>query len=275
MSPDPVRRMAEIEEPSNLYLIHPVAARLVPLFARLGVTPNMVSLAGMACGVAAGFSYFHYRDGRFVLLGFLLMVLWHVMDGADGQLARLTNAQSELGKVLDGICDYVTFIAVYVALALAMGGGWLWVPVVVAGCCHAVQSAAYEAQRQAYGYWGWGKGMPAPVVAGHGAHGVFVLLDRAYTGVQARLAPVPHGLSDALAGATAHDAGRARYRAVFAPDLRRWSILSANYRTLGIFIAALLKAPLWYFGFEIFGFSLILAVLLVAQQARYRRFAMD
>lgn len=272
MRPDPVRRMAEIEEPSNLYLIHPLSARLVPLFARLRITPNMVSLAGMACGIAAGLAYFHYRDGRFALAGFLLMILWHVMDGADGQLARLTNAQSDLGKVLDGICDYVTFIAVYAALALALGGGWLWVPAIAAGLCHAVQSAAYEAQRHAYGHWGWGKGTPVP---GHVGRGLFGLLDRAYTGMQSRLAPIPRGLEAALVRATADAAGRARYRAVFAPALRRWSILSANYRTLGIFIAALAKAPLWYFGFDIFGFSAILAVLLIAQRARYRRFIMD
>jgi len=53
----------------------------------------------------------------------------HSIAQADGQLARLTNAQSELGKILDGTCDYVTFLAVYSALAVALSreaGDWVW-----------------------------------------------------------------------------------------------------------------------------------------------------
>ena len=42
----------------------------------------------------AGVAYAHYQDPRLTLAGFILMIAWHVMDGADGQLARLTHAQS-------------------------------------------------------------------------------------------------------------------------------------------------------------------------------------
>jgi hypothetical protein len=65
---------------------------------------------------------------------------------------------------------------------------------------------------------------------------------------------------------------RQRYRETLAPQLRGWSILSANYRTLGIFIAALLKAPEYYFAFEIVGFSAALAVLIGRQSASYEVF---
>lgn len=80
----------------------------------------MVSLTGIAFGIAAAFSYYNYTDYRFALLGFLLMGICHVLDGADGALARYTNNQSEFGKVIDGICDYIIYIAVYVALTLAI-----------------------------------------------------------------------------------------------------------------------------------------------------------
>jgi hypothetical protein len=62
---------------------------------------------------------------------------------------------------------------------------------------------------------------------------------------------------------------RQRYRETLAPQLRSWSILSANYRTLGIFISALFKAPEYYFGFEIIGFSAALAVLIRRQSTSY------
>jgi hypothetical protein len=54
--------------------------------------------------------------------------------------------------------------------------------------------------------------------------------------------------------------------------VRRWSILSANYRSLGIFIGALLEAPEYYFWFEIVGFSTILGLLVYMQSVRSRTF---
>ena len=132
----PVRRTSEIEEATNRAFIHPLAARLVPLFARLGIAPNAVSLAGVALGIAAGFAYYHFQDWRYAFAGFALMLAWHVLDGADGQLARLTGRQSALGGVLDGICDYVTFIAVYAGFALALAplfGPGVWALVIAAG----------------------------------------------------------------------------------------------------------------------------------------------
>jgi phosphatidylglycerophosphate synthase len=278
---EPVRRASEIEEITNLYVVHPISSFLTPRFARLGITPNAVSLTGMGFGILAGFAYYHYRDLRWAVAGFLLMIAWHVMDGADGQLARLTNAQSELGKILDGICDYVTFIAVYAALAAALSrdiGGRAWLMAVVAGFAHAVQSAAYEAQRQEYSFWGLDKksaklAMPPP--AG-GAPGPMEWLYRLYVGAQLLVSgqaiAVHDRLAQAIAGAGPERATavRARYREVFAPAIRRWSILSANYRTIGIFIGAAIGRPQYYFVFEIFGFSAILALLLVYQRSRYR-----
>src|ERR1700712_971344 len=158
--PEPVRRTSEIEDFTNLYFIHAIANRLTPVLARLHVHPNAVSVAGMVFGISAGFAYFRYQDTGYAIAGFVLMIAWHVMDGVDGQLARLTRTQSETGKILDGICDYVTFTAVYIALALRLSqqhGNLVWVLVIAAGICHAVQSAAYEVQRQEYDFWGWGR----------------------------------------------------------------------------------------------------------------------
>ncbi len=288
-NPEPVRRTAEIEEVTNSYVIHPIAGRLTPLLARLGVAPNAVSLAGMACGLFAGIAYYHYRDFASSVAGLVLMIAWHVLDGADGQLARLTQRQSQSGKVLDGICDYVTFASVYVCLAMAMNrdhGSWVWGLVSLAGICHAAQAAAYEVQRQDYEFWGLGRqaasipelgdaanhvaaGSFAKRLAGR-LHALYGRLQIAATGTDA---PLRRRLAAILAGTPERtDAARSWYRHVFAPSVRRWSILSANYRTLAIFLFCAAKAPVGYFVFEIVGLGGVLAVLLSAQPTRYAIF---
>jgi phosphatidylglycerophosphate synthase len=242
----------------------------------------MVSLSGMGCGMLAGFAYFHYRDPGAALIGFCLMIAWHIADGADGQLARLTNAQSEFGKVMDGICDYVTFISVYLGLGLAMArqdGAGVWLLVALAGACHAAQSAAYEAERQDYVFWAWGRGsMPAsirPVDRDKTTSGLFGALLGGYEFLQSLVGNsigFNRALYAKLNANPAGDAIRVRYRERFAPAIRHWSILSSNYRTLAIFICAFTRAPMLYFCFEIIVLSAVLFVLGRQQSARAARF---
>lgn len=283
----PIRRTSEIEEISNLYFIHPVAARLVPFFARLRITPNAVSMLGMLFGILSAFAYYRYWNLRSAITGFALMIAWHVMDGADGQLARFTGSYSNFGKVLDGIADIVTFLAVYTALAISLShahGEWMYGLVTVSAVCHMIQSASYEAQRQEYEYLGWGKkpqepspgNSPARDRDGHPViRRLFDSLDRLfYVGLSFPTAGMSRKFRETMAAAMQRAPGqtaliRQRYRETMAPQIRSWSILSANYRTLGIFIGALFKAPEYYFGFEIVGFSLALAVLILRQSAAH------
>ncbi len=287
---EPVRRTPEIEDPSNRWIIHPLAGWLVPRFAARHLSANAVSLAGMACGVLAGVAYYHDTDPRAVIAGFGLMLAWHVLDGADGQLARLTGTQSETGKVLDGLCDYVTFIAVYVALALAMRasfGVWVWALVALAGLSHSIQAAAYEAQREDYRGFATGVGPrradegpaagDARAAARSGVPRGFAGLHRVYQRVQRRATRGQTSYRRALRAVFERFPARAavlreRYRDAFAPALRRWSVLSSNYRTLGIFLCTAFKAPAVYFAFEIVGLSAILGLLSVDQRLRYARF---
>jgi phosphatidylserine synthase len=273
----PTRRTTEIEEITNLYLIHPLAGRLVPIFAQLHVTPNAVSIVGMLFGILSAFAYYRYWDPRFAIAGFALMIAWHVMDGADGQLARYTQSYSYFGKMLDGIADNVTFAAVYAALAVASSrrhGNWVYALVAISAVFHAIQSASYETERQEYEYLGWGKKPQEPPPRNGDARdrgGIRRLLDFLhrlfFIGLSFPTAGINGKFRATMAEALQTDPGKAvwvrqHYRETVAPQIRSWSVLSANYRTLGIFIATLLEAPEYYFGFEIVGFSVVLAVLI-------------
>ena len=140
-------RDRRIEDPTNLWLIHPAARALLPFALAAGVSANAVSLIGLAVGTAAAFCYADWGDPVAVLLGLALSVAWLIADGLDGMVARATGNRQRAGALLDGLCDHGVFILIYVAMALSIGTGEGWTLAVLAGAAHIAQSSLYEGER--------------------------------------------------------------------------------------------------------------------------------
>ena len=146
-------RPLEIEEPVNRYWIHPLSRGLARALVPTGISPNAVSVTGAALTVAAGVSYVALPWPGSVLAGFGLHALWHVVDGADGELARRTGRSSTTGEIVDGLCDYGGHIVLYVLLAAALSrtlGPWAWLLATVSGGSRIVQANHYETTRRTY-----------------------------------------------------------------------------------------------------------------------------
>ena len=160
----------------------------------------------------------------------------------------------------------------------------MWALVVAAGISHAAHAAAYEAQRQDYDFFGWGRGSPTAADPGlqtpitpTSRPGVSEGLHRIYARLQLLTVGASAGSRRVLASMLEPGSERAafirrRYRAAFAPVVRRWSMLSANWHTIAIFCFAVLKLPLYYFVFETCCLNAVLIVLLAGQRGRYRSF---
>lgn len=152
-------RPPELEDPLNRYLYHPLAARLARLLVPTGISPNAVSVAGASLVWAAAWSYAAVPWPVGALLGFALHMGWHVVDGADGDLARLTGKASPTGELVDGVCDYSAHVVLYVVLAAMLDdhlGGWAWGLAAAAGASHIVQTNHAEVQRRSYLWWAYG-----------------------------------------------------------------------------------------------------------------------
>lgn len=93
-------------------LIDPLLNRAGQALARMGITANQLTFAGLALGlggaVAIGFGA--------IALGLALILANRVFDGLDGAVARV-RGPSDLG----GYCDIVADFAVYVAVPLGFG----------------------------------------------------------------------------------------------------------------------------------------------------------
>lgn len=263
-------RNQDIEEATNRLVIHRVSMALIPLFIKMRVTPNFVSCMGALSGLAAAWFYFHFENPVACALGLFCMVGWHVFDGADGQLARLTGQTSPLGFVIDGVCDYATFIFVYVALALALSeqyGSGVWFIIVTAGVFHAIQAAAFEMQREFYIRW---TGNDVYEHLSEQADDICSsatanFIATTYKAVQEYFRPLSCAAEESLRGSISDDAGQKlaqeSYRANFRIPVVTWSILSANNRTIAIFLFCIIGQPLAYFVYEIIVLTLALLVL--------------
>ncbi len=91
-----------------------VTRRLAPT----RITPNAVTFVIAALGLAAAWSFASPAPGRQVAGG-LLFLLHSILDGCDGELARLKFRESRLGGTLDFWGDNVVHVAVFSAFALA------------------------------------------------------------------------------------------------------------------------------------------------------------
>ena len=273
-----VLRNQEIEEATNKYFIHKISLALVPVFMRLGLSPNIVSCMGAACGVLAAVCYYQYDRPVSCFLGFALMIGWHVLDGADGQLARRTGKVTASGFFIDGICDYVTFICVYIALGLSLSqdyGQWIWVLVLLAGLFHAIQAAAFEMQRDFYQQSAsdslWTTGTQEENGDGDGGEAssrmwVLQIIARAYFAVQDLFRPISRSFIQTVRGcedkALNTPALGEKYRSTFKGAVLAWSVLSANNRTLAIFLFCIAGVPLYYFVYELFVLNAVLFALI-------------
>lgn len=262
-------RNPDIEEASNRLFIHRLSMALIPFFIRTRITPNMVSCLGALCGLIAAFFYYNYESTAACVCGFAFMIGWHVFDGADGQLARQTGQCSPIGFVIDGVCDYVTYISVYVALALSLSitlGNEVWFLVVGAGACHALQAAAFEMQREHYIHWAT-HGTPqttsaCQVETRSAVSAVGSLVERGYRFIQELFRPLTFKMETEIAvmidQGTEPMAIATAYKTNFRKVVLRWSFLSANNRTLAIFVFCFAGYPLGYFIYEVGLLTLVL-----------------
>lgn len=104
----------ESDGPVSRYLNRPISSRMSMLLAPLRLSPDLLSLLAMLVGIAAAGSLALGQG----ILGAALVHLASVLDGVDGEVARLGVRASPRGALLDGILDRMADAAILVGLGL-------------------------------------------------------------------------------------------------------------------------------------------------------------
>lgn len=279
----------DTEETFDLIFYRPIGYAWALLCKKIGITPNVITIASIFLGIGAGVM-FYFNNIWYNLIGVLLLVWANSFDSADGQLARMTQQYSRLGRILDGLSSDLWFITIYVAICLRvnetsnffMQYPWLvWLLGASAGLSHVIQAAMADYYRQFHLYFLKGKeGSELDTAAAmwekyHSLSWKKDLFQKLtlvfyanYTSWQEKRTPSMQRLRNKLKECYGDEISK-EFRDVFRmkskPLMKYTNMLSFNTRSFALFAAIFLQMPWLYFAFEL----TVLNIMLVYMMCRH------
>lgn len=123
---------AAVETPLDLWFFRPIAYQLVRIALPTPLSANGMTVLSILTGLI-GASLLRYPHQTQLVVGALLLLLYAILDCADGQLARARGTSSRLGRILDGMSDYLVGAACGVTIAIHLserdGSGGMWLAI--------------------------------------------------------------------------------------------------------------------------------------------------
>ena len=105
----------------------PISIAISRWLAGTSITPNQMTVISSAVGLA-GAPFFISASPFWQTLGALLFLAHSILDGCDGELARLKFQESRWGGLLDFWGDNIVHLAIFACMALGwaqvMGSAW-------------------------------------------------------------------------------------------------------------------------------------------------------
>ena len=146
-------KSAEAEEILDLLIYRPIAFVIVKLIYRLPITPNQITYAALVTGLISAFEFAQGTPSGF-LAGAMWYVAANVLDCSDGMLARLQKSGTPLGRLVDGVVDWATSVAIFLGLGLGMsayfGSELYWLLAIAAGVLSGYHAMVFDKRQQEY-----------------------------------------------------------------------------------------------------------------------------
>lgn len=284
-------KSADTEEVIDIYFYRPIGFQWALLFRRLGITPNPVTIASIFIGMAGGY-LFYFENIRINIMGMLLLMLANSFDSADGQLARMTNNKSRLGRILDGLAGSFWFVVIHIALCLRLQNqgweAWVWVLGIVSGLSHKTQAQQADYYRNIHLYFIKGSDgseqdsslqLKTELVKLSWKKEFWKKLSAAfyydYTRQQEQLSPALQKLMGVIRSRYAGGLPSwlvAEFRTLHKPLMKYTNIIQFNTRVLFLFFCLFINKLWLYFLFDIFVLNAVMVYMIVVQEGISRHF---
>jgi phosphatidylglycerophosphate synthase len=130
----------------------PISRQLI----KLPITANMVSIFTLGVGIASA-AFFALGDYWNTVLGAFLCLFASILDGCDGEVARLKLLESDFGCWLETVCDYVFYLFLLIGMTV---GQWrssgsrsylIWGVVLLMGALASFLTVGWQRSRLAAG----------------------------------------------------------------------------------------------------------------------------
>lgn len=284
----------DTEEWLDMRFNRPVGLVMALAGKRLGVHPTAITVVSVVLGVAAACMFAH-TDVWHNVAGVVLLMFANFCDSADGQLARLADKKTLVGRVLDGFAGDIWFFCIYAALCVRMmwqpmpgtdvvWGVWIWVLAFIAGVlCHSPQSSLADYYRQIHLFFLKGKegseldtyASQRAIYDGLSKHSP--LIEKAfyfnyanYCKSQERRTPEFQKMMAAIRGkfgdvSAMPEALREEFLDGSRPLMKYTNILTFNVRAICIYVTCLAGCPWVYMLFEI----IVLTILYIYMHKRH------
>ena len=114
----------------TLFITNEISLVLTWILARTRITPNLVTIASLFCGILCGLCY---ALGWFISGSFFLF-LSHILDCTDGNLARAKEIFSVFGRWLDFVCDKAGVVFIFICISFYFSRNqdstiWIFIPI--------------------------------------------------------------------------------------------------------------------------------------------------
>ncbi len=283
-------KSADTEEFIDIHFYRPIGFRFALFFQKIGVIPNVVTVASIFIGIASGICF--YFDNLWItVLGIFFLIWANAFDSTDGQLARMTRNFSPFGRALDGFAGDLWFASIYIFICLRLMptfGFWIWILAAVSGFFHSKQAAMADYYRNIHLLFLKGKSgseldnseeltqrYRKETFRNNWFNKIYLYIYCGYTKGQEGWTPCFQSMFKALKNKFGEDFPerfRNDFRKKSLPLMKWTNVLSFNTRAIVLFISVLIKMPWIYFVFELTVLNIILVYMVHAHEKTCREF---
>jgi CDP-alcohol phosphatidyltransferase len=284
-------KSSDTEELIDIYFYRPIGYSLALFFRAVGITPNPVTIASIFIGMAGGY-LFYYENLTVNIAGMLLLMFANSLDSADGQLARMTNNKSRLGRVLDGLAGSFWFVMIHIVLCLRLQNqgfpATIWILGILSGLSHMVQAQQADYYRNIHLFFIKGESgsefdsskdlneqFSKVSWSRNFGQKLFLGFYRNYTRQQELLSPSLQKLMGLIQTRYAGNLPQwlvNEFREMNRPLMKYTNIIQFNTRTLFLFFCLFINKLWLYFLFDLFVLTGILLYMIWKQEKVSKHF---
>ena len=120
----------DTDGPVSMILNRPISLRISKVLLKTGITPNQISVLSFIVGLA-GASLFFFGEYFYLILGGIIIHIHSIVDGCDGEIARLKLRRTKYGGYLDSFLDRYVDAAIILGLTYGYwsisGDSTIWI----------------------------------------------------------------------------------------------------------------------------------------------------